>query len=174
MLFSVDADATLINHWEFVVSYWIGCPISPEFLSDTLLTTFSTPPFALMLSGVPFSASLSVFAILIFVVVVSPLVIAKYTIFGVNPSGRCPLSLNIRIDSPSKKVWDWVNVSTLDVPPELNAPILLIPAALLFTLKDFSELDWDPGITIRDEYSVADPADATRTFKVSFTLVPIL
>ena len=74
MLFSVAADATLTYHPVVlpVPIYWIGCPISPEFLSDTLLTTLSNPPFPLILSSLSFNASFKVFASLILVFVVIP------------------------------------------------------------------------------------------------------
>ena len=77
MLFSVAADATLTYHPVVlpVPIYWIGCPMSPEFLSDTLLTTLSNPPFPLKSSLLLFNASFKVFASLIFVLVVNPLVI---------------------------------------------------------------------------------------------------
>ena len=39
---------TVIYHWLFVLSYWIGCPISPDTLSDTLLSIWTIPPFELI------------------------------------------------------------------------------------------------------------------------------
>ena len=59
---------------------WIGCPISPEFLSDTRLTTLSVPPKLFMVNAEAFFASVSVFASLIFVVVVNPLVAFAFVI----------------------------------------------------------------------------------------------
>ena len=44
---SVEAVETLIYHLLESVLYWIGCPTSPEFLSDTLLTIERLPPSAL-------------------------------------------------------------------------------------------------------------------------------
>ena len=79
---SVDAVETLIYHWLPEVSYWTGWPISPEFLSDTLLTTFNDPPRLLIVNACAFLASFSVFASLISLVEFNPallllLVIAK-------------------------------------------------------------------------------------------------
>ena len=65
MVLSVAAVATLIYHWFSVVSYWIGCPTSPEFLSLTLLTTLRVPPLSLTVSALLLTASLGVCAILI-------------------------------------------------------------------------------------------------------------
>ena len=76
MVLSAELVETPMNHWLLVVSYWIGCPISPEFLSDTLLTTLKTPPLLLILSGVSVFASFKVLATLIFLLVVNPAVIA--------------------------------------------------------------------------------------------------
>ena len=73
MLFSVAAVATLTYHWFSVTSYWTGWPISPEFLSETLLTTLRTPPFSLTaIAGDPLIASLRVLASLILTLVVMP------------------------------------------------------------------------------------------------------
>ena len=60
----------------------------------------------------PLIASLRVFASLILVLVVIPVdvVIAKATLFGVNPSGICPVSLITRTDSPFRKLCASVNV----------------------------------------------------------------
>ena len=60
--------------------YWIGCPISPEFLSDTRLTIFRDPPKLLIVSAEAFFASVSVFASFISLVVVSPLVAFAFVI----------------------------------------------------------------------------------------------
>ena len=65
MLFSDAAVATLTYHWFRVVSNPIGCPISPDFLSETLLTIFNIPPLELIVTGVSLIASFSDFAILI-------------------------------------------------------------------------------------------------------------
>ena len=65
MLFSDAAIATLINHWELLVSNPIGCPIYPETLSETLLTIFNVPPLELIVIGLLLVASFSVFATLI-------------------------------------------------------------------------------------------------------------
>ena len=54
--------------------YCIGCPISPEFLSETRLTTFNDPPQLFIVNADAFFASVSVFANFISFVVVSPLV----------------------------------------------------------------------------------------------------
>ena len=67
--------------------------MSPEFLSDTLLTTLRTPPFSLIAMALPLIASLRVFANLMLTLVVIPpsvfeSVIAKYTVLGSSPSGR--------------------------------------------------------------------------------------
>ena len=72
MSLSVEAVETLINHCDSEESYWTGCPISPEFLSDTLLTTVRVPPRLLIASAVAFNASVSVFASLISVLVDIP------------------------------------------------------------------------------------------------------
>ena len=48
--------------------------MSPEFLSDTRLTILSDPPKLLIVSAEAFFASVSVFASLIFLFVVSPAV----------------------------------------------------------------------------------------------------
>ncbi len=53
MVFSLGVVETFTYHWLFVVSYWIGWPSSPEFLSDTLLTTFKEPPRLLIVSSCP-------------------------------------------------------------------------------------------------------------------------
>jgi len=45
---SVVAVATFTYHWEAAASYWIGCPVSPDFLSDTLLSTLRIPPLLLI------------------------------------------------------------------------------------------------------------------------------
>ena len=66
------AAATLTYHWLWAESHWIGCPISPEFLSDTLLTTLKTPPLLLILIASPSNASLKVFATLTCVSVDKP------------------------------------------------------------------------------------------------------
>ena len=63
---------TLVYHCDCVGSHWIGCPISPEFLSDTLLTTVRTPPLSLIGNAVPSIASFRVLASLIFVFSVRP------------------------------------------------------------------------------------------------------
>ena len=48
------------------MSYWIGWPISPAFLSVTLLTIFKIPPFSLIVSGFePLKESWNVLASLI-------------------------------------------------------------------------------------------------------------
>ena len=52
----------------------MGCPISPEFLSDTRLTILSEPPKLLIVSAEAFFASVSVFASFIFLFVVNPAV----------------------------------------------------------------------------------------------------
>ena len=54
--------------------YCIGCPISPEFLSETRLTIFKDPPRLLIVNPEAFFASVSVFASLMSFVVVNPLV----------------------------------------------------------------------------------------------------
>ena len=72
MAFSVAAAATLTYHWLWEASHWIGCPISPEFLSDTLLTTLKTPPLLLILIASPSNASFKVFATLTWVSVDNP------------------------------------------------------------------------------------------------------
>ena len=77
---SVEAVETLIYHWFSVVLYWIGCPISPEFLSDTRLTTFNDPPKLLMVNADAFLASVSVFANFMSFVVVRPLVAFAFVI----------------------------------------------------------------------------------------------
>ena len=101
---------TLIYHWFLTTSsYWIGCPISPEFLSDTLLTTFNDPPRLLIVKAVAFSASLKVLASLRSTFVDIPEVIAKYTSFGSKPSGSLPSSLITLIDSPLENVCGAVN-----------------------------------------------------------------
>ena len=46
--------------------------MSPEFLSDTLLTIFSNPPFPLRVNSLSFNASFKVFASLILVFVLIP------------------------------------------------------------------------------------------------------
>ena len=46
--------------------------MSPEFLSDTLLTTVRTPPLSLISNAVPSIASFRVLASLIFVFSVKP------------------------------------------------------------------------------------------------------
>ena len=62
---SVVSIPTLIYHWFLTtLSNCIGDPISPEFLSDTLLTTFNSQPRLLIVSAEAFSASDSVLAIL--------------------------------------------------------------------------------------------------------------
>ena len=43
----------------------MGCPISPDFLSDTRLTTVSSPPVLLIVRAVPSNASFNVLATLI-------------------------------------------------------------------------------------------------------------
>ena len=74
MLFSVEAVETLIYHPVLlpVPIYWTGCPISPEFLSETLLTILSNPPLPLKDSSLSFNASFKVFASLILVFVLIP------------------------------------------------------------------------------------------------------
>ena len=74
MVLSVAAVETLTYHPVVlpVPIYWTGCPISPEFLSDTLLTTFSNPPLPLNVSSLSFNASFKVFASLILVFVPIP------------------------------------------------------------------------------------------------------
>ena len=56
---------------------------------------------------------------------------------------------------------------TLSLPPSLYVPILLIPAALRFTVNTFSLLLVGAvvlsGMTIRALYSVATPACVIRT-----------
>ena len=52
----------------------MGCPLSFGFLSDTRLTILSEPPKLLMVSAEAFFASVSVFASLISLFVVSPAV----------------------------------------------------------------------------------------------------
>ena len=72
MSLSVDAVETLTYHWLFALSHWTGWPISPEFLSDTLLTIVRVPPRLLIASAFAFNASVSVFASLISVLVDIP------------------------------------------------------------------------------------------------------
>ena len=64
-------------------SYCIGWPISPEFLSDTLLTIFNDPPRLLIVNADAFSASDKVLATFKPIFVDTPLVIAKYTSFEI-------------------------------------------------------------------------------------------
>ena len=54
--------------------------MSPEFLSDTRLTTLSVPPKLFMVNAEAFFASVSVFASFILVVVVNPLVAFAFVI----------------------------------------------------------------------------------------------
>ena len=91
---------------------------------------------------------------LVLVEIPVPSVMAKYTVFGVTPSGKCPSSLNTRIDSPFRKLCAAFSVMTFAVPPSLLDPILLIPATLRLTLNIFSELKSESGIVIRAVYSV--------------------
>ena len=55
---------TLTYQFLFGISNWIGCPISPDLLSDTLLTTVNSPPVLLMVRAVPSNASFKVLATL--------------------------------------------------------------------------------------------------------------
>ena len=55
---------TLTYQFFLSVSNWIGCPISPDFLSDTRLTIVSSPPVLLIVSAVPSNASFKVLATL--------------------------------------------------------------------------------------------------------------
>ena len=134
-LFFIPAPAvsipTVIYHWFLTTSsYCIGWPISPAFLSDTLLTILNGPPRLLSVRADALSASDNVLATFNPMFVDIPLVIAKYTWFDSNPSGNAPSSLMILIVSPFSKVCASFNCIWLLV-------ILLIPAALLLTLNDF-------------------------------------
>ena len=60
--------------------YCIGCPISPEFLSETRLTILSDPPKLLIVRADAFFASVSVFASLISLLVVNPAVAFEFVI----------------------------------------------------------------------------------------------
>ena len=80
ILLSVAAVETFTYHWFSVVLYCIGCPISPEFLSDTRLTIFKDPPRLLIVNPEAFFASVSVFASFISFVVVSILVAFSFVI----------------------------------------------------------------------------------------------
>ena len=62
-------------HWFCVVSNWIGCPVSPGFLSDTRLTMLNVPPLLLISNGWELIALVCVCAILIWSVP-TPAVIA--------------------------------------------------------------------------------------------------
>ena len=154
--------------------------MSPEFLSDTLLTTFRRPPLLLIEIGSPSTESLKVLATWILVFVLTPValvllsVIAKYTVLESKPSGKCPLSLITLTDSPLRRVCTLSKVIVSALPPSLRLPILLIPVTLWLTVNDFSELSWEPGITIRELYSVTVPAEETRIFKLSLVLAPNL
>ena len=58
---ALDSGA-LTYHW---LSYWTGCPISPAFLSLTLLITDKTEPPLLIVIELSIAASFCVWAILI-------------------------------------------------------------------------------------------------------------
>ena len=80
--FSVEAAATLTYHWVWSPSHWIGCPISPEFLSDTLLTTFKRPPLLLIAIGSPSTESLKVLATWILRFVVTPVALVLLSVIA--------------------------------------------------------------------------------------------
>ena len=172
MSLSVAAVPTVTYHWLWLLSYWIGCPKSPAILSDTLLSIWRIPPLLLMVISSPETASLSVWPTLTWSSFI-PSVIAKYTVFESNPSGRCPFSAMTRTVSPSKKLWSAVKVKVLFV-------ILLIPAADLPTVNSFIEETWVvessvSGITIRALcWFVFPAASGIRTFNLSFFFAPIL
>ena len=103
------------NHLDLEVSYWIGWPASPGFLSDTrLMIENLSVVLATVLIKIGSDKSAFVFddAILISVAdnseslppAATP-VIAKYTVWGSIFSGKSPLSAIIRIDSPFCNSW---------------------------------------------------------------------
>ena len=180
---------TLINHpvVDPVPKYWIGCPISPEFLSDTLLSTVNAPPFSFIEIGFALVASLKVFASWMLTFVVNPVarvfasVIAKYTVLASSPSGIWPVSLVILIVSPFANVCGEVKLITLSTEPILNLPILLIPDTLLWTSKDFIDVDYateiqsvvlEPSMTILALYVSETPLVGIKTFRLSLDFAP--
>ena len=94
------------NHLLLVVSYWIGWPRSPAFLSDTRLIIWNlSVGFATVLIKIGSAKSAFVFDEAIRISEAdkseSPvLVIAKYTVCGSIFSGKSPLLAIILIDSP--------------------------------------------------------------------------
>ena len=62
MLFSVAAADTWTYQLLFTSSYWTGCPRSPDFLSETLLSTVKDPPLELIVIGLLEIASFKVLA----------------------------------------------------------------------------------------------------------------